>query len=216
MTALALKTEYVPSDLRVELLRDGKGIYGVGTVGDGWRPAGEGTCRFVVRPDRLEGGSEQRRWSAIYQRITLGSLFRHTGEGELRRALFAAMLDRAGLIDRDDGSDGPPLDFDEATKRDTLRHRAREERWPKIRNHWHALKGRSLGIVNQLIGQALEEAADQDAVKAARRFPFKIRQPLELLALFNSRPSLIHAYLPETQPKMRQWLNPHCPDDSVI
>ena len=62
MTALALKVEYVPSDLRVELLRDEKGIYGVGTVGDGWLPYNGDTCEIVIRPDRLVDSKTVQKW----------------------------------------------------------------------------------------------------------------------------------------------------------
>jgi hypothetical protein len=41
---------------------------------------------------------------------------------------------------------------------------------------FHGLRQSSLRIINNLIGQALEEAADADAVKAARRFAFYDRE----------------------------------------
>ena len=46
------------------------------------------------------------------------------------------------------------------------------------RGIYHGLRRLSLHVVNHLIGAALEEAADADAVKAARRFTFEHRESI--------------------------------------
>jgi hypothetical protein len=46
------------------------------------------------------------------------------------------------------------------------------------RRIYHGLRIGSLHVINTLIGKALEEAADADAVKAARRFVFSHREPI--------------------------------------
>ena len=51
-----------------------------------------------------------------------------------------------------------------------------EKQRTRNRGIYHGLRQLSLHVINDLIGRALEEAADADAVKAARRFAFKHRE----------------------------------------
>jgi hypothetical protein len=85
MTALA-------TNLPVALLRDAKGVYGVGAAGslheDEWlRPRD-----LILRPDRL---SESNAHCAALQMIPGGfhrGPFKHTSEEELRRAIHHELL----------------------------------------------------------------------------------------------------------------------------
>ena len=137
----------------VELLRDGKGIYGVG--------AGDGES-IIFRPDRLP--KKAASFFPIYQQITGGfrhGMFSRTAEEQLRQSIHHNMLRRAGL-------DWPPTDqpwwSDDKKQQD------------RNRQTYHGLRLGSLSVLNSLIRTALAEAADQDALKMARRFPFKGRE----------------------------------------
>ena len=53
--------------------------------------------------------------------------------------------------------------------------------------HYHGLRRPSLNAINHLVGRALEEAADADAVKAARRFSFEHRERIYRAAALSRR-----------------------------
>jgi hypothetical protein len=164
----------------VELLRDRRGIYGIGVSDaydiealawacgadpeDTWRtrPA----SNLILRPDMLQFGKLCHYGSAVLQKITGGfrhGMFSRSREEHLRQFIHHEALMRAGLP-------WPP----------------EQERWwsddKKQRNRnrqiFHGLRLGSLHIINKLIGTALQEAADQDALKVARRFPFRYREPI--------------------------------------
>jgi hypothetical protein len=152
----------------VELLRDGKGVYGIGVASeveiDRWPKD------LILRRDRLRDIDTCFRhnmsYRAVLQRITGGfrhGMFTHVVEEHLRQVIHHGMLRRAGLP-------WPPSDpLSERYWSSEPRQQARN------RQIYHGLRLGSLSIVNRLIGQALEEAADQEAVKVARRFRFKYR-----------------------------------------
>ena len=80
----------------VELLRDSKGIYGIGTVaGEEFE---EPNVKILLRPDRLD---EATTPGPIYQMITGGfrhGMFSNTAEERLRRPIHHAMLRRPTAV----------------------------------------------------------------------------------------------------------------------
>ena len=57
MTVAAAEESYQPSDLRIELLKDARGVYGIGTVGTLKNPDRRANANFIVRPDRIAENS---------------------------------------------------------------------------------------------------------------------------------------------------------------
>jgi hypothetical protein len=95
--------------------------------------------------------------------------FMHSGEERLRQFIHHEALRRAGL------PWPPPHD-------DGVRWWAGDEKQQaRNRGIYHGLRRLSLHVINDLIGKALDEAADADAVKAARRFTFAHRERIGLL-----------------------------------
>jgi hypothetical protein len=166
----------------VELLRDQRGVYGIG-VSDlfdfeavAWscgiepepftfeRPPGA----LILRPDRLPDSTPS---GAVLQKIAGGfrrGPFMRTPEEQLRRFIHHEALNRAGLP-------WPPqhLKPDRASSRWWSADKKQQAR---NRGIYHGLRLLSLHVVNHLIGATLEAAADADAVKAARRFTFGPRE----------------------------------------
>jgi PcfJ-like protein len=173
----------------VELLRDGRGVYGIGVSDAFDHQALTWACgvgpdaitqrrheghyepapprSIILRPDRLD---QSRSSGTILQKINGGfrhGMFTHTAEEHLRQFIHHDMLREHGLC-------WPPEDD---------RHRPgwrwwSEDKTQQARNRtiYHGLRLCSLSVINKLIGTALEQAADPDAVKAARRFAFHYRE----------------------------------------
>ena len=148
----------------VELLRDGKGIYGIGVAKDAeidWEPTD-----LILRRDCLRESATQK---AVLQRITGGfrhGMFTHVTEEHLRQVIHHEMLRRPGL----------PWSPPESPNGHYERYWSSDPR-AQLRNLqiYHGLRLRSLSVINKLIGQVLEEAANREAVKVARRFRFYYR-----------------------------------------
>ena len=151
----------------VELLRDGKGIYGIGVANDvetDRRPKD-----LILRHDCLPEYKTDLSGYPILQMITGGfrhGMFCHTLEEHHRQVIHHGMLRRAGLA-------WPPPQSGDAPYE---RYWSLDPR-QQVRNRqiYHGLRLASLSIINSLIGQALEKAADQEAIKVARRFRFRYR-----------------------------------------
>lgn len=167
----------------IELLRDERGVYGIGVSNSydheahAWacgieEPTHNDRCpaSLILRPDKLVKLTDARfyRTRAVLQKITGGfrySLFSTSTEEGLRQFIHHEALRRAGLP-------WPPKHYGHSdiwwstNKRDQTRNRA----------VYHGLRLLSLHVVNQLIGKAIEDAADADAIKAARRFAFAHRE----------------------------------------
>jgi hypothetical protein len=166
----------------VELLRDARGVYGIG-VSDlfdleavawscGIEPADirphtfERPHTLILRPDRFSEPLPPYGSRAVLQKITGGfrrGPFMRTHEEQLRQFIHHEALDRAGLPWPPEGERWWSTD-----KKQQARNRA----------IYHGLRQLSLHVVNRLIGAALEGAADGDAVKAARRFSFRYREKI--------------------------------------
>ena len=166
---------------RVELLRDRRGIFGIG-ISDGYDDgyeieafAGAGVTRtidgLILRPDMLLNVSKQWEYrlhgGAVLQKITGGfrhGMFSHSTEERLRQVIHHEALIRAGLPWPPPGEEGVTY---------WSRDKKQQDRNRQI---YHGLRHGSLRIINKLIDIALQEAADPDALKVARRFRFCHRE----------------------------------------
>ena len=166
----------------VELLRDRRGIYGIGVSDpydiealawacgagprDTYRTPHVGN--LILRPDMLQSGKEcEYRPGAVLQKITGGfrhGMFTHSNEERLRQVIHHEALIRARLP-------WPPRN--EAGLKYWSRDKKQQDRNRQI---YHGLRCGSLRTINKLIDIALQEAADQDALKVARRFRFCHRE----------------------------------------
>jgi PcfJ-like protein len=154
----------------VELLRDGRGVYGIGIPHFYRQERSDDhelrrSHTLILRPDRFDDSPPV---GAVLQKIVGGfrhGMFSHTPEEYLRQFIHHEALRRAGLrwpahLRPDDP------EWWSANKKQQARNRA----------IYHGLRLLSLRVINKLIGTMLEQAADPDAVKAARRFAFRYRE----------------------------------------
>ena len=147
--------------VRVELLRDGRGVYGVGTVGLTGTDAEYFNYQLPLRPDTLDG-TERPYGQTAYHAIPDLPLFRKITERSLITNLVWAMQARAGFPHRQHHpncswwSDDP------------------EQQLANRRSYW-GRKRMAWAIVNALINEAIETAAPSEAIKATRRFALRAR-----------------------------------------
>jgi hypothetical protein len=169
----------------VELLRDRRGIYGIGVSDaydieavawacgvdpkDTWQI--ERASNLILRPDMFQFGNIS---GAVLQKITGGfrhGMFTRSPEERLRQVIHHEALIRAGL------PWPPPHDPWPLEKE--IKYWSRDKKQQgRNRQVYHGLRRGSLHIINKLIGIALQEAADPDALKVARRFRFCHREPI--------------------------------------
>jgi hypothetical protein len=150
----------------VELLRDPRGVYGIG-VSKEFAPLARRErltqSLILLRPDRFDLAKPD---GAVLQKIGFRrGMFKHTSEEQLRRFIHHVALDRAGL----------PWPW-RLTSDDPEWWSHDKKQQARNRGIYHGLRLFSLQIINNLIGKAHEEAADADAIKAARRFAFGHRE----------------------------------------
>jgi hypothetical protein len=166
----------------VELLRDSKGIYGVG-ISDAfdiealaWACGIDNPHVFhhpgnlILRPDWLSCCNEKQKYRgfAVLQKITGGfrhGLFAKALEEGLRQVVHHDALNRIGLPWPPPAHQAP---YWSADKKQQARNR----------QIYHGLRLGSLHIINKLIGQLSEEAAEPIALKIARRFSFAYRETI--------------------------------------
>jgi PcfJ-like protein len=166
MTLLAIKYP-------VRLLYDARGIYGVGVVD---RAVENDRCRpqdIILRPDRLL--QAQTPHAAALQMIIGGfrhGMFSHMAEERLRQHIHWEMLRRKGL-------NWPP----DRPKwwSDDSKQQARN------RQIYHGLRLASLAVINSLVREALQAAAEPNALALARRFPFHQRYKIYRATAANNR-----------------------------
>jgi hypothetical protein len=161
----------------VELLRDRRGIYGIGVSRDyeaqaQARGIDSWECEhrprsLIIRPDRLSGKlTASTPGLAVLQRISARSIFSRSTEEQLRRFIHHEALWRAGLPWPPPRHDNGHCEYWSADKKQQVRNRG----------IYHGLRLCSLYVINNLVGQTLEAAADVDALKEARRFYFGYRE----------------------------------------
>jgi hypothetical protein len=169
----------------VELLRDGRGIYGIG-IPEGFETYEDVALRcgiehpescylprhdpwwcrlprpLILRPDWIRdlkpGGC------AVLQMVISGGPrggpFRYSHEESLRDFIHREKLKRTGVqLWQWSGEES-------------------KEQKDRGRRVHHGLRVQSQRIINSLIGKLLEEAADMEAVRAARRFAFMYRESI--------------------------------------
>ena len=159
------------SERPVELLRDSRGVYGIGVSREfdateiGYRNSDLSEARLILRTDCLS--AERSRQKAVLQKITGGfrrGPFHGSIEEQMRGIIHHAALGRSGLP-------WPGPDDCRWWSKDIAQQN-------KNRATYHGLRLNSLSVINKLIGAAIEEAANQDAIKMARRFTFRARLPI--------------------------------------
>ena len=143
----------------VDLLRDDKGIYGIGKIADD--PSGSRT--LILRPDRfVDAGAST---SAALQMLPGGGphcFFNRSIEAHFEKEIYCGMLERAGFMGKDrprrpDGSLGAWWTKD-------------PEQENVNRKKYFGLPKAARTVLNRLISRALSEAADPIALLQARRF----------------------------------------------
>jgi hypothetical protein len=185
---LALHTIADNDPKPVELLRDARGVYGIGVsepfdyeavawrcgVMPEWFTFEHPPEPLILRPDWFMDTKPHR---AVLQKIVGGfrrGPFMRSGEERLRQFIHHEALNRAGLP-------WPPSDHNERWWSTDKKQQARN------RGVYHGLRCLSLHVINDLIGKALQEAADADAVKAARRFTLAHRERIYRAAALSRR-----------------------------
>jgi hypothetical protein len=175
----------ITNNMPVELLRDGRGIYGVGVTDEFDYEAMAWACgvdprevyikrtprSLILRPDRFEPLSRAIRYdggAAVLQMIPGGfrrGAFKSCIEEALRQHIHHEALKRAGLSGP--GSTGE-LKWWSTDKAEQCRNR----------KMYHGLRRLSLNVINRLICEAIEAAAHPDAIRTARRFYLRDRQAI--------------------------------------
>jgi hypothetical protein len=129
---------------------------------------------LILRPDWF---MDTKPNGAVLQKIVGGfrrGPFMRSGEEQLRQFIHHEALNRTGLP-------WPPSDPNERWWSTDKKQQARN------RGIYHGLRCLSLHVINDLIGKALQEAADADAVKAARRFTLAHRESIYRAAALSRR-----------------------------
>lgn len=153
----------IENRLRVELLSDDRGVFGMGTVDRRGFGRGFEKIYLVTRPDRVvdcSGAAVAHDWCALQP--VPRPRFCNTVEGELVQMLHKKMAQRHGLLDE---------------QSQVWRSWSEAPDPKRARQIYHGLKIKSLKIVNLVIRKALE-VADQKALIASRRFPIRYRAQL--------------------------------------
>jgi hypothetical protein len=155
----------------VQLLRDARGIYGIGVINRPFEKRFGQPPRLILRPDRL---FEATAGCAALQMITGGfrhGMFGHMAEERLRKQIHLEMLGRKGL------NMSPEASWWSKDSKQQSRNR----------QVYHGLRLASLGVINRLIGEALEAAAEPNALALARRFRFGERYEIYCAGAANHR-----------------------------
>jgi hypothetical protein len=195
MTALAVNHP-------AQLLYDSKGIYGIGVVGNSVEERPGKQPEIILRPDRL---LEAEMRPAALQMIFGGfrhGMFSHMAEERIRREIHWEMLGRKGL------NLSPP---DETSR--WLSGESEQEARNWNCRVYHGLRLASIAVINRLIGEALEAAAEPNALAPARRFRFhnryevyhataQSRRALQLTNIFAALGLVIFGYHRSVRPNL--------------
>ena len=172
----------ITQTMSVELLRDARGIYGIGITEPHDLEALAWSCGIdtektyilrpppplILRPDWPERPKRFYGDGAALQKIVGGfrhGPFEHMAEEKLRQFIHHEALQRAGLP-------WPPPDHHERWWSNDKAQQARN------RGVYHGLRRLSVGVINRLIGELHEAAANPDAIRAARRFTLRHREAI--------------------------------------
>jgi hypothetical protein len=159
----------------VVLLRDARGVYGIG-ISDSLDAdkVGRGKVFIILRPDRFRDDDVPVPfYNPALQKI-VGDLHQQTREDFLRSAIHREALKRAGLQLLSSGR--APKNWWSSS----------EKRQERNRGIYYQLRRTSFDVINNLIGEALE-VADKEALKAARRFAIGYRESIYRIASFSKR-----------------------------
>lgn len=165
----------------VELFRDGRGVYGIGVTDETLARSREfeharvvgARQPLILRPDCLQQLPRQLPCTAALQKIVgRCPVFLRTTEEALRQVIHHKAVEL--VLPAEDGSN-------------FLRCSTDEIRVAEYRRKYHGLRLLSVSLINRLIGQLIEEAADHDAIRAARRFAVSYRQDLYGCAALSRR-----------------------------
>lgn len=143
------------TNFQVEILRDRKGIYGIGVTNDNPTKL----KRLIIRPDKL---LRSKTDCAALQMIPGGRSqywFKHTLEEHFRNIIHFGILNRKGF----------PWISELGWIGEKPKNRA------KYHFEYHGTRQASRKVINRLIHAALEDAADPNALAMARRFSLKYR-----------------------------------------
>jgi PcfJ-like protein len=173
----------------VELLRDHDGVYGIGLVKDypfreplfnnysnqyqkGYGDRGDRLLRpLILRADVLAEGAggklDYSRDNAVLQMIN-PRRFASGLEGYLLGFITNAMLRRYGVLE---------------TPAEDLSKEQRVEFW---RQYW-GIHRASTKVMNRMIVQLLEQGADPESIRVARRFHFRFREAIYRAIAVNRR-----------------------------
>ena len=190
------------SRLPVDLLRDGRGVYGIGIIEDYQHEPDKvltPPTRLILRPDCMAAHDDGLPCPrAVLQKIAggfrRGPFCRSVEEG-LRQLIHHAALRRSGLS-------WPPTSPQAWWSDDPI---------PQAKNRatYHGLRLSSLSAINKLMGAAIEEAADHDAIRVARRFTFDLRYKIYRAGV----QSLRARQLAETFPALAIYLYTCAPNE---
>jgi hypothetical protein len=195
----------------VELLRDRRGIYGIG-VSDAydiearaWACGVEPRATqhrhsrprdLILRPDMLRSAGNYTY--AVLQKIFFNTqLFRNSHEESLREFIHHEMLMRAGL----------PIRWWSCSSNTERWWSKDKKQQARNRQRYHGMRVGSLNIINTLVATALEQAADQDALKIARRFPYRYRELIYRAAATSLRARQLAETFPVLALEVYCWSN---------
>jgi len=134
------------NDTRLELLKDDKGTYGLGFVGE----KNVETSPLIIRKDKLKEATNNFDPSIVmFQTIRDNSIFKRSYEYSLMQSLHREMLSRTGF-------DLPKWDSRKSSEEE--RHR------------YFGLKRSAFAVTNSLIAKLLTIIPD-DVLKTVRRYP---------------------------------------------
>ena len=157
----------------VQLLSDEKGIYGIG-VCDEIKHCLGANHEIILRPDKL-WDYDRRPWNFTALQMIPGSapreLFKRSVERRLQHLIHLEMLRRAGFPVGNPIDPFPQSFFGVSAEGD-------QKAQADARRKYHGLRRASYAAFNNLMREALGEAANFEALRQVRRFRFCDRYEL--------------------------------------
>jgi len=163
----------------LESLRDGRGIYGL----DFRLKRQEQSSAAIIRPDKFRRHGSRVALQPVPSKLR--RLFRGT-ETNLADDLHRVLFEQSARLDGLDPEQQWGGDDDSE----------------RLRKKWHGCRSKAYRITNSLIRQLLAEAADQRALRQARRYRLRERQHVYFLASRSDRLSQLCDTFPLLAPYM--------------